>query len=38
MWVRFCPDGAKEIFDNGKQGLLIKMNDVKIQADAIEKY
>lgn len=32
-----CPDGAKEILDNGKYGLLIKMNDEKALADAIEK-
>lgn len=32
-----CPDGAKEILDNGKYGLLVKMNDEKALADAIEK-
>ena len=32
-----CPDGAKEILDNGKYGLLVKMDDEKVLADAIEK-
>lgn len=32
-----CPDGANEILDNGKYGLLVKMNDEKALADAIEK-
>lgn len=32
-----CPDGAKEILDNGEYGLLVKMNDEKALADAIEK-
>lgn len=32
-----CPDGAKEILDNGEYGLLVKMNDEKVLADAIEK-
>lgn len=32
-----CPDGAKEILDNGKYGLLVKMNDEKALADAIKK-
>lgn len=32
-----CPDGAKEILDNGKYGLLVNMNDEKALADAIEK-
>lgn len=32
-----CPDGANEILDNGKYGLLIKMNDEEALADAIEK-
>ena len=32
-----CPDGAKEILENGKYGLLVKMNDEKALADAIEK-
>lgn len=32
-----CPDGASEILDNGKYGLLVKMNDEKALADAIEK-
>lgn len=31
-----CPDGANEILDNGKYGLLVKMNDEKVLADAIE--
>lgn len=32
-----CPDGANEILDNGKYGLLVKMNDEKALAEAIEK-
>lgn len=32
-----CPDGAKEILDNGKYGLLVNMNDEKALAEAIEK-
>lgn len=32
-----CPDGANEILDNGKYGLLVKMNDEKVLADAVEK-
>lgn len=32
-----CPDGANEILDNGKYGLLVKMNDEKALAGAIKK-
>lgn len=32
-----CPDGAIEILDGGKYGLLVKMNDEKALVDAIEK-
>lgn len=32
-----CPDGANEILDNGKYGLLVKMNDEEVLAEAIDK-
>lgn len=32
-----CPDGAKEILDDGKYGLLVKMNDEEVLAEAIDK-
>lgn len=32
-----CPDGAKEILDNGKYGLLVDSNKEKLLADNIEK-
>lgn len=32
-----CPDGAKEILDDGKYGLLVKMNDEEVLAEAIYK-